>query len=262
VLALKFVDAHVHLSDEQYSSCVEEVVAEARKAGVVALVSNSTDLKTGNNSLSLAEKYPGLVYAALGIHPWNVQALDEDELQKMVNLIKQQRLNRALVAVGEIGLDSKYKEIMEQQTMVFDRMLRLAEQIDLPVIIHSRGTTSLIMDMLPSYKLRRVLLHWFSNPISALNEATERSYYISEGPASVYSEGLREVIREVPLENLLTETDGPVRYFKAPFMGRRTTPAYIPRVVNAIAEVKKLEPARVSEQIAGNFEAFFGIRLN
>ncbi len=262
MLALKFVDAHVHLSDEQYSSCVEEVVAEAKKAGVIALVSNSTDLETGTNSLSLAEKYPGLVYVALGIHPSNVQTLNENELQKVVDLIRQQRLNRALVAVGEIGLDSKYKEIMEQQTMVFDRMLRLAEQIDLPVIIHSRGTTSLIMDMLPSYKLKRVLLHWFSNPISALNEANERGYYISEGPASVYSEGLREVVRKVPLENLLTETDGPVRYFKAPFLGKKTTPAYIPTVVNAIAEEKKLDQAKVAKQIAKNFEAFFGIRLN
>jgi TatD DNase family protein len=116
--------------------------------------------------------------------------------------------------------------------------------------------------MLPSYKLKKVLLHWFSNPISALKEVSERGYYISEGPASVYSEGLREVVRKVPLEKLLTETDGPVRYFKAPFLGKKTTPAYIPTVVNAIAEERKLDMAKVSEQIAENFEAYFGIRLN
>jgi TatD DNase family protein len=259
---VKFVDAHVHLSDEEYAGNVEEVIAEAEEANVVAMVSNSVDLKTSIGSLTLAEKYPGLVYAALGIHPWNVQTLNENELQKTLDLIRQQKENRALVAVGEIGLDSKYEEIMDQQTKIFDNMLRLAEELDLPVVIHSRGMTSQIVGMLPSYRLRRVLLHWFSSPMTILNEAIERGCYISEGPASVYSEGLQNVVKQVPLERLLTETDGPVRYFKAPFMGKRTTPAFIPTVVSAFAEAKKLDSERVAEQMVQNFEAFFRIRLN
>ncbi len=260
---MMFVDAHVHLSDEQYAGCVEEIVAEAKKTDVVALVSNSVDLKSSIDSLNLAQKYPCLVYVALGVHPWNAQSVTEDELQKTVELIKQQqKKNKALVAVGEIGLDSKYVEALDQQTTVFDRMLRLAEELDLPVIIHSRGTISQIMDMLPSYKLRRVLLHWFSGPLSDLDEAIKRGFYVSEGPTSVYSNGLREIVKQVPLEKLLTETDGPVRYFRAPFDGKRTTPGYIPIVVNSMAEVKNLDRATVEEQITRNFEAFFGIRLN
>ncbi|MEM2567178.1 MAG: TatD family hydrolase, partial [Candidatus Bathyarchaeia archaeon] len=159
-------------------------------------------------------------------------------------------------------LDYKYNKIWEKQLKVFDEMLRLAEKLGLPVIVHSRGTTTQIVDMLPSYNLRRVLLHWFSNPISVLPKAIEMGYYISEGPPTAYSSGIREIVKKVPATNLLTETDGPVRYFKSPFNGKITTPAFIPTVVNAIAEVKRVSVEEAADQIARNFEEFFGVKIN
>jgi TatD DNase family protein len=116
--------------------------------------------------------------------------------------------------------------------------------------------------MLPSYKLRKVLLHWFSNPVSALKKAVENGYYITEGPPTAYSDGIRKVVKKTPLTNLLTETDGPVHYPKSPFNGKRNTPAFILTVVEAIAEIKKMDVATVAEQIAKNFEEFFGVKLN
>ncbi|MGB9684631.1 MAG: TatD family hydrolase [Candidatus Bathyarchaeales archaeon] len=255
---LKYVDTHIHLSDEEYAGKVDEIVSEAKTSNVVALVSNSMDIKTSMKSLELAENYAGVVYAALGIHPWSVNNLAEDELQKTSEFILKQRGNEAVIAIGEVGLDYKYEKIWDKQLKVFDEMLHLAEKLDLPVIVHSRGTTAQIVEMLPSYNLKRVLLHWFSNPISSLAKAVEKGYYISEGPPTVYSNGIREVVRRVPITNLLTETDGPVRYFKSPFHGKMTTPAFIPMVVKAIAEVKRIDIAEVSEQIMKNFEEFFG----
>lgn len=255
---MKFVDAHIHLSDEEYKSCIEEVIAEAESSDVVALVSNSMDLKTSLRNLELAEKYPRLVYAALGIHPWSVQTLTEQELEKTLELIKKQKCNKTVVAVGEIGLDSKYMQIWEEQLRVFDSMLHLAEDLDLPVIIHSHGTTAQIVDMLPSYRVKKVLLHWFSDPTSSLSKAVDNGYYISEGPPTVYSDGIRDVVRKVPLTNLLTETDGPVHFFKPPFNGKRTTPAFIPQVVNAIAEIKNMTGEEVADKIVSNFQQFFG----
>jgi TatD DNase family protein len=235
---------------------------EARNANVVALVSNSMDLETCRRSVDLAEKYPSLVYAALGVHPWTVQTLTENELRQTLELIEANRGNKALVAIGEIGLDSKYEKIWDKQMMVFDEMLHLAERLSLPVVVHSRGTTEKIVDMLPSYKVKRVLLHWFSNPISVLETTVENGYYISEGPPTVFSDGIRDVVRKVPLENLLTETDGPVRFFKKPFEGKRTTPAFIPDVVKAIAEIKNASEKEVTEQIISNFQNFFSMKLN
>jgi TatD DNase family protein len=258
---MKFVDAHIHLSDEEYSECVDEVIAEARSSNVVASVSNSMDLKTSIRSLKLAKQYSGMVYAALGIHPWNVNTVTEDELQQTIGFISEKRQNKALIAIGEIGLDQKYMKMWDKQLMVFNEMLHLAEKLDLPVIIHSRGTTEQIIEMLPSYNLKKVLLHWFSNPISALSKVAENGYYITEGPPTAYSNGIREVVRRIALTSLLTETDGPVRFFKQPFDGKKTTSAFIPTVVKAIAEIKKAEVAVVAEQIIKNFEEFFGVKL-
>lgn len=260
---MKLVDAHIHLSDKEYAEDIGEIIAEARNCNVVALVSNSMNYETSVGSLKLAEQYSGMVYAALGIHPWNVKALTEDEFQQTLDLISTQRqVNKSLVAIGEIGLDYKYAKIWDKQLMVFNGMLNLAEKLDLPAIIHSRGTTAQIVEMLPSYNLRRVLLHWFSRPISALAKVVEHGYYITEGPPTVYSNGIREVVKRIPLTNLLTETDGPVRFFKSPFKGKRTTPVFIPTVVRAVADIKNMDPAEVAAQIVKNFEDFFGAKLN
>jgi len=259
---MKLIDAHIHLSDAEYAKCADELVEDAKSSDVVALVSNSMNLETSIGSLKLAEKHPGTVYPALGIHPWNVNALKENELEETLTLISEQHRKNAVAAIGEIGLDYKYETIWEKQLMVFDKMLRLAEKLDLPAIIHSRGTTAQIVDMLPSYNLKRVLLHWFSHPMSALYKAVDHGYFITEGPPVAYSNGIRQVVKNVPLTNLLTETDGPVTYYKPPFNGKLTSPAFIPAVVEAVAEVKNMTVVDVADQIAKNFEGFFNIKMN
>ena len=259
---VRYVDAHIHLSDPEYADCVDEVVAEARSANVVAMVSNAMDLKTCIENMRLAEKYEGLVYAALGIHPWTVQNLADAELQQTIEYIEKQKGHKALVSIGEIGLDSEYDKIMDKQMKVFDAMLHTAGKLGLPAVIHSRGTTEKIIEMLPSYEVRKVLLHWFSSPIEALPKAVGNGYFITEGPVAAYSAGIQEVVRKTPLANLMTETDGPVKYFKPPFNGKRTTPAYIPIVAKAIADTKNTDVDAVATSVLGNFESFFGVRLN
>ena len=262
MLPMRFVDAHIHLSDSDYAQKVGEIVEDAKKSNVIALVSNSMDLKTSRQSLRLAEEYPDQVYAALGIHPWNTKNLSANELQETINLIHQNGENRErVVAVGEIGLDSSYSESgepTETQMQVFHKLLSTAEKLSLPVIIHSRGTTSQIVSLLPSYKIKKVLLHWFSQPHSLISKIIDRGYYITEGPPSVFSTCIREVIRRIPLTNLMTETDGPVR-FRGPFKGKMTTPAFIPTVVEAIAQLKGKEKSEVADQIFKNFTDFFGV---
>jgi len=256
---MKLIDAHVHLSDAEYIGHIDELIADAKNADVTALVTNSMDLKTCLNDVKLAEKYPDLVYPALGIHPWNVNVIEEKEIQETIEFIQQHK--SAVKAIGEIGLDAKYETIWEKQTMVFDRMLRLAETLELPVIIHSRGTTDKVVEMLPSYRLKRVLLHWFSHPMTALAKALDNGYFITEGPPVIYSNGIREVVEKTPLTNLLTETDGPVTYWKQPFNGQLTKPSYVRYVVGAVAEIKKMPDEEVAEQIIKNFEVFFDIKV-
>ena len=116
--------------------------------------------------------------------------------------------------------------------------------------------------MLPSYDLKKVLLHWFSHPIEALSKALDNGYFITEGPPITYSKGIREVVEKTPLTNLMTETDGPVTYWKQPYNGQMTKPSYLRNVVEAIAEIKKTSVENVTEQIASNFQDFFNIKLS
>jgi TatD DNase family protein len=256
---MKLIDAHVHLSDTEYAGHIDEVIADAKNAGVVALVTNSMDLATCQNDVKLSQKYPDLVYPALGIHPWNVNVLKENELEETIDFIQKQK--NTIKAIGEIGLDNKYETIWEKQTMVFDKMLHLAEQLNLPVIIHSRGTTDKIVEILPSYRVKRVLLHWFSYPMSALIKAIDKGYFITEGPPVTYSPGIREVVEKAPITNLLTETDGPVKYWKKPYSGQLTKPSFIQNVVEAVAEIKKMQVQDVAEQVIENFKVFFDVKL-
>src|SRR3972149_12252812 len=122
---MKLTDAHIPLSDAEYAKTTDELVAEAKSSNVVALVSNSMDLETSIGALKLAEKYPGTVYAALGIHPWNVNVLKENELEETLKLIADQAQKKNVIAIGEIGLDSKYESSWDKQLMVFDKMLKL-----------------------------------------------------------------------------------------------------------------------------------------
>jgi TatD DNase family protein len=261
---LKFVDAHIHLSDSEYKNRVDEIVTIARQTGVVAMVTNSTDLETSKLSLELAEKYPDLIYAAVGVHPWNVNQLTPSELQETVGFISENAtLKKKIVAVGEVGLDPKYtkqKEQKEQQLTVFSELVQLAERLKLPIIVHSRWSAQKIVDLLPSYRLRGVLWHWLSDSSAVLSRIVERGDFVSEGPPLVYSDKIQEIVRQVPLECLLTETDGPVRYY-GPFKDTPTTPALISQTVTAISQVKKTDEFHVAEQIVSNFSEFFGIQL-
>ncbi|MCW4034470.1 MAG: TatD family hydrolase [Candidatus Bathyarchaeota archaeon] len=258
---MRFIDAHIHLADEDYAQNIEKVVEEAKQANVVGLVANAMDLNTSRKSLELAAKFPGHLYAALGIHPWNTKKLQPNETQDTIDLIYKNAQNSNLVAVGEIGLDSTYSgtgEPTEVQNQVFHQMLLAAEKTGLPAIIHSRGATSQIVEMLPSYKISKVLLHWFSQPHSLIPTIVDRGYYITEGPTALYVKGIREVIEQIPLTNLMTETDGPVR-FRGPFKDKFTTPCFVLSVVEAIAEIKETTKSVVADQIFNNFVDFFGV---
>ncbi len=261
---MKFVDAHIHLSDSEYNGIIHEVIKNARQAGVVAMVSNSMNLETSKLSLKLAEEYAGLVYAALGIHPWNANQLAQNEVEQTVDFILQSGANnKKVVAIGEIGLDPQYakrKEQKELQMKVFHDMLGLAEKLTLPVIIHSRWSAPRILEILPSYHLNPVLWHWYSSPTDLLPKIIGRGDYISEGPPTVFSTRIQEVVQLVPLENLLTETDGPVHFY-GPFKDKLTTPAFIPDVIKAIAQTKTLKENYVAKQIVTNFSKLFKTKV-
>lgn len=259
-ISLRYVDVHIHLADITYSGKVENILDEAAKVGVSSIVACAEDYQTSIETLRIAQKYPSQVYAALGLHPNNIPNMGESELEKIINLIEEN--SKKIVALGEIGLDRKIveNEIENDQVFILNALLGVAEKLNLPIIVHSRGASLQILEILPSYNIKKILLHWYSGPLDALPEIVKRGYYLSVGPSLLYAKYLQDIAAIMPLERLLTETDGPVSY-RGPFKGKLTSPSFIPEVVNALTKIKQKSLDEVAIQVMKNFSDLFHMSL-
>ena len=254
----RYVDVHIHLYDTLYESKIEAVLRDAETAGVSAIVICAENYQTSLDTLQIASKYSPRTYAAIGIHPSRVSSLDERELDKTLSLIEQNLSE--IVAIGEVGLDRRLNEgeINKNQFPVFNEMLRAAESHDLPIIVHSRGSATEVLKVLSSHNIPKVLLHWYSGPRDSLHEIIERGYYVSVGPSILYARYLQDLVATMPLNHILTETDGPVPY-KGPFKGRLTSPSFIPDVLDTIVRIKQRNAEEVRSQVFENFQEFFSL---
>jgi len=160
-------------------------------------------------------------------------------------------------AIGEIGLDGQYPQDdakREQQRAVFLFFLTLAERKGLPVMIHSRLAIDEILGILPSFRLVRVLLHWYSGPSENLPLIKDRGYLISVGPSILYSKRAAEIARQADHSIILTETDGPVSFY-GPFKGKTTRPSFVIDVVNKLAEIKNKTVEEIRDSVWNNFHS-------
>jgi TatD DNase family protein len=254
---LSYVDAHIHLADPAYAQ-VESVLDDAVSNGVAYLLSNGMDYESSLRTVSLSKRYDKVI-AAVGIHPWTVtNATVPLELGAFERLIEDNR--KQVRAIGEIGLDGQYPQdyAKEQQKETFRFFLTLAERKRLPVVIHSRLAISEVLEILPSFNLVKVLLHWYSGPSDSLPVIKDRGYLISVGPSILYSKRVAEVARQAELSIILTETDGPVSYY-GPFKGKTTCPSFVVDVVKKLAEIKNISVEETRETAWTNFRSLISL---
>jgi TatD DNase family protein len=200
-------DAHIHLSDNEYSDDMEYTLAAMDKMKIRACCV-SMDNQSSKSTLALSQRSP-LILPFIGIHPEKA----DDDLNAMIDLVAQN--SDKISGIGEIGLDKTYvsgEAGFSRQVLVFQKMLSLAEKLGKPVSIHSRRTLDEIFSILPSYSIKGVLLHWFSGSKKQLQKAMELDCFVSYGPAMIYSEDKQVLLLQTRLEKILLETDGPVRF--------------------------------------------------
>lgn len=231
------VDAHVHLTDEEFTGLLQPIMDMLRTLNIRA-ISVSMDMATTTRNIQLASTYVDVVIPFVGIHPWSANESIED----FTDFVSK---NAGKIAgIGEIGLDRKYVSDNEdgyrRQKNVFESMLALAERFGKPTSIHSRGSVDDVLDTLQSYKLEGNLLHWFAGSKKQLKRAVDMGCYVSYGPVLVYSEDKRSLLRDTPKELVLVETDGPVRYAGC-FEGRTALPSFLPSVVFALAKTLNIK---------------------
>jgi TatD DNase family protein len=252
-----FIDTHAHLTFPEYRIDLPEVIERARKANLEAIINIALDDAALAFSLKIAEEYPDYVFNAFGLHPHDASEWNDEIPQKIRDLAKTKKI----IAIGETGLDYHYKlSPIEKQKEVFRKFLQLAQELDLPAVIHSREAsrdTMLIIHEEDQGKLKGVL-HCFSGDMDLAKEALDIGLLISFTGNITFpkADKIRNAAKEIPLDRIMIETDCP---FLAPqdYRGKRNEPAYVVKVAEQIAEIKGLELSEVAGQTTKNARRFF-----
>lgn len=250
-------DVHAHYDDEKFDEDREEFLASLPGLGVKRIINASVDLKTAQRVLEFTQKYP-FIYGAVGVHPENLEGLEEDYLDRLADLYTE---NEKIVAIGEIGLDYYWDIPKEPQQRVFEEQLKLAVELDAPVVIHDREAHADTMRLLKKYQPKKVLLHCYSGSAEMLKEVIKLGAFISLGGVVTFKNARvpLEVAQSVPLDRLFLETDCPY-LAPVPFRGKRNSSEKIAFTAEKIAEIKGMETQTLIDITTKNAEEFFGIK--
>lgn len=252
-------DTHAHYDDSAFDTDRVELLSSLHEAGVGTVVNVGASLSGTRRTVELTEKYP-FIYGAAGVHPDEVGELNENSFQ----WLKKQCLRERIVAVGEIGLDYYWdKENHALQKEWFVRQLRLAQELNMPVIIHSREAAADTMDILKKeYKPEiPVAIHCYSYSPEMAREYVKMGYYLGIGGVLTFKNAkkLKDVVSGTPLEKILLETDAPY-LAPVPFRGKRNDSRKLTYVAEAISEIKGITPEEVIRITEENALRFYRIR--
>lgn len=251
-------DTHVHLNDKKYEEDLVEVITRAQDEGVSKMLVVGYDARTNKLAIELADKYD-FIYAAVGWHPVDAIYLTDElfaQLEEQVNHPK-------VVAIGECGLDYHWDTSPHDvQKEVFIRQIRLAQLINKPLIIHTRESINDTLDILKTYQADKVggVMHCYSGSVEMAREFIKLNFKISLAGPVTFTNGRKpqSVAKEIPLEDLLIETDAPY-LTPHPNRGKRNEPLYVSLVAKKIAELKEITYQEVCEQTMKNACKLFKI---
>jgi TatD DNase family protein len=246
------VDTHAHICDPAFDKDRAEVLERARKAGVTAIMAVGENLADARKNLELAKRYPMLKPAA-GLYPTH---LDLNQAGEMADFIRQN--HSSLAAIGEVGLDYwAVKEAPEKavQREILKRFIELAQELNLPLNVHSRSAGRHAIALLLENNAARVQMHAFDGKAGAALPAVEAGYFFSIPPSVVRSRQKQKLVKQLPLSCLLIETDSPVL---GPSPNKRNEPANIWHAVNAIAALKDTSEEAVIAAVSENTKRLYG----
>lgn len=254
--SIGFFDSHCHLTDAAFRDDREAVLFRAREMGVTRLVTIASDVDDAEAALALARAHEG-VWCTAGVHPHQAGDAAGDALERIRALAGAPEV----VALGETGLDYHYDHApRDVQRRLFDAHLALGAELDVPVVVHAREADADIAAAIRGAPAgTRGVLHCFTGGAAAFAEALGRGWYVSfSGIASFRTFAVADLLREVPADRLLVETDSPY-LAPVPFRGKRNEPAHVPRVVEAVAGHLGEAPETVAARTTANALRFYGL---
>jgi len=249
------IDTHAHLWFPEYENDLEEVMARAKAAGVGKMIVPGTNVESSKMAIALAKKYPGVLYASVGVHP--EELLNHNFEETPLGLRELIAENREwIVAIGEIGTDASSEELkncMGEQRELLRKQCELALEHDLPVIVHTRNSLKKALEVLDGLKkMPRGQFHCFSHDEAGVKEVLSRGFCVSFCGNIAWSKRVARLVPLVPIERLLLETDSP---FMLP--GKRNEPSNVTITVQMIADLQGQSLKVVEEQTIKNAKALF-----
>ena len=255
---MTYVDTHAHLYDEAFAGEEDLAIARAVEAGVTKIIFPDIDSQTRDLMFSIADGHEGTVYPCLGLHPTSIDAGWEKEMEKL-----HENLHRKIWAIGEIGMDCYWsREFVKEQEAAFRTQLELADRLSLPVIVHSRESTELIINILKDCRhlSLRGVFHAYSGSAETFRELQRLGdWYIGIGGVLTYKKAsIAETVRRIPLDRILLETDSPY-LTPVPHRGKRNESSFIPLIAARLSEQTGVSLEEIAETTTENAYKLFGI---
>lgn len=250
------IDTHAHLYSRQFQSDRDAVMERAFTEGVTKIFLPAIDDESHEAMLALEAAYPDKCYAMMGVHPCSIGENYEQELKIAENWLNK----RPFCAVGEIGIDLYWdKTFFEQQKKAFIQQMHWAQDLGVPIVIHSREATDIIIDILKenTWYTEGGIFHCFTGNVEQAKTVVDLGFYLGIGGVLTYkNSGLDVVVAEMPLETMVLETDAPY-LAPVPFRGKRNESSYIKHVAQKISEIKIVDYKQVCKITSENAEKIF-----
>lgn len=245
-----FIDTHLHLSN---NDDISNIVKEAKENDTSILIISGCDKEGIEDAISIIEEYDN-IYATIGYHPSEVGSVDASDL---IDLEKKILGNKKIVGLGEIGLDYHYEGIdRERQKELFIKQLDIAERLKVPVVIHSRDAFLDTYQILSKYKLRGII-HCFSGSRESAEMFIKLGYLLGIGGVVTFKNSkLSEVLKEIPIENLVLETDSP---YLSPIRGEQNAPKNVKLVAKKLSEIYNMNIDNIAKITSKNTVLLFDL---
>lgn len=246
-----YIDTHCHLSIEDYLD-IDKVIEENKNASVDKIVVSGCSKESIDEVMDLKDKYD-MVYVTIGYHPEYADTVTEADLDYLKSLLGEKKI----IGIGEIGLDYHYtKENKDKQIWLFEEQLKIADALNLPVVIHSRDATMDTINTLKKYKVKGII-HCFSGSLETANIYISMGFLLGIGGVVTFKNSkLKDVVKEVPLESIVLETDSPY-LAPVPFRGKINSSKYLEFIANFIADIKNISVDELAEITSRNASSLF-----
>lgn len=246
------IDSHAHILSEYYED-IDSLIKELKSKKILKVINCASGFKDIDEILNLSKKYNGFLYPAIGIHPENVN--DLDNIEKLEDLIK----NNKIIAIGEIGLDYYWtKDNKELQKELFNKQLDLAEKYNLPIIVHIRDSIGDCYDILKTRKLKGII-HCYSGSYEMAINFIKLGYKLGIGGVLTFKNSkLRELIEKIGINDLVLETDSPY-LSPEPFRGKQNNPYNVYYVLNKLSLITGIDNNKILEVTNNNITSIFDI---